>query len=466
MAARLAPKVFTESCSACAGVLSDMPPAALITTYIALAALPLVLAAGFAERLPGSLRAVAIGLGLAGFAMLLLQFMSSGRFETLSGKVGINRAMRFHQITARLLLVFLILHPLFLFLPDRIDGIPGAVQMLVRMLFSDLMLSGTIALFLLLYMVVSSIWRHYLPVKYELWRGTHVTGAAIVAIAGAHHVFSVGNYSQETFLRTYWWAMIAVALGALSYRYLIKPWRLARRAYQVSGVREVGDRIWEVSLEPQQGKSDKGSVTKFSAGQFAWVNFRAGAIPLFDNPFSLSSAPAELPRIRLLIKDRGDTSGHIGELAVGSTVFLDAPHGNFTLEGRDGDALCLIAGGIGISPIISILRDLAHKSDKRPISVLVGARSPRQLVYADELRELKENLDLNLHFCVDKPPPGWNGSAGEFDDAAIRRCLPMVPARCLCMVCGPTQMMLAVERHLRALGVPPKNIVYERFEYD
>ncbi len=443
-----------------------MPPVALITAYVLLAALPVLLAASFADRVPSPLRAAAIALGLIGFAMLLLQFISSGRFETLSGKVGINRAMRFHQLSARLLLLILILHPLFFFLPDRVENIPGAVHMFGRMLFSDFMLSGTIALILVLYMVASGIWRHHLSVKYEVWRATHFMGAAIMAIGAAHHVFSVGNHSQGPFLRTYWWTMIAVALGALGYRYLIKPWRLARRAYQVAGVREVGDRIWEVSLEPQQGESGKGSVTKFSAGQFAWVNFRAGAIPLFDNPFSLSSAPAELPRIRLLIKDRGDTSGDVGELAVGSTVFLDAPHGNFTLEGRDGDALCLIAGGIGISPIISILRDLAHKSDKRPISVLVGARNPRQLVYADELRELREKLDLNLHFCVDEPPPDWNGGVGDFDDEALRRCLPIVPERCLCLVCGPTPMMLAVERHLHAFGVPPKNIVYERFEYD
>jgi predicted ferric reductase len=442
-----------------------MPPAALITGYLALTVLPLVLAVAFAERLPGPLRAGGIALGLIGFAMLLLQFVSSGRFEALSSKIGINHTMRFHQLAARMLLLFLIVHPLLYFVPERIDDVPGAARMLVRMLFSDYMLSGTISLGLLLFMVAGGIWRHRTPVKYEIWRATHVVAAAVVAVAGAHHVFQVGNYSQVIWLRSFWWILLAVALGALGYSYFVKPWLLARRAYRVFAVRELGERIWEVVLEPQE-TSGQGAGIKFAAGQFAWVNFRAGALPLFDNPFSISSAPGELPRIRLLIKARGDTSGRVGELKPGHKAYLDAPHGNFTLEGRSADALYLIAGGIGIAPIMSILRDLAYKGDKRPVSVLFGARNSRQLVYADELERLTAVLNLKLQFSVDEPGPDWAGDVGELDAALIERALPLAAERCLCLVCGPPPMMLAVEQHPRVLGVPPGNIVYERFEYD
>ncbi len=442
-----------------------MPAALLIPVYVCLVALPVVLALAYVERLPGPLRALAIGLGLVGFAMLLLQFISSGRFETLSRKVGINYTMRFHQLTARLLLVFLIVHPLLFFWPARLSEIPVRAQMLVRMLFSDLMLSGTVALCVVLLTVVSGIWRHRLPVRYEVWRAGHVVGAVVAAIAGAHHVFYVGNYSREFLLRTFWWLMLIVALGALAYSYLVKPWLLARRGYRVVSVRELGERVWEVTLEPHERRSALTAGINFVAGQFAWVNFRA-PVPLLDNPFSISSAPAELPRVRLLIKARGDTTGRIGQLVPGTNVYLDAPHGNFTLEGRSGDALCFIAGGIGIAPIVSILRDLAAKGDKRPITVVFGARNPRQLIYADELQQLRETLNLELHFLVDEPPPQWGGGVGEIDAAVLERALPLAPERCLCPVCGPTPMILAVERHLRALGVPRDNIVYERFEYD
>ena len=437
-----------------------MRPATLIIFYLVLALAPLLLATGLMEGLSNPKRLLATALGLVAFAMLLLQFVSSGRFESLSSKVGINRTMRFHQLTGRVLLMLVLLHVLLFFLPGSLADIPQAANMLVRMMLSNWMLSGTIALCAVVVVVAAGIWRHKLPVRYEIWRTIQLVGVIIIVVAGAHHVLTVGSNSQAFWLRSFWWVMLAIALGALGFTYLIKPWLLARKAYRVASVRELGRGIHELALE-----AAKDRAINFIAGQFAWVNFR-GAIPALDNPFSISSSPDELPRVRLLIKSRGDISKRVGELEPGATVYLDAPHGNFTLEGRQGDAIYLIAGGIGIAPIISILRDLAHKRDKRPISIVFGARDPQGLTYADEIAALKEVLNLKVFFSVDEPPADWTGGVGELDAATLESNLPAAAQRCLCLICGPTPMLLAVERHLRQLGVPPKNIVYERFEYD
>jgi ferredoxin-NADP reductase len=68
---------------------------------------------------------------------------------------------------------------------------------------------------------------------------------------------------------------------------------------------------------------------------------------------------------------------------------------------------------------------------------------------------------------VDEPGDGWRGRTGPFDLDAVRAALDGVPAGgWACLVCGPTPMMLAMERHLLAVGVPAGQIVYERFEYD
>jgi predicted ferric reductase len=438
-----------------------MRPVTLIILYVLLAAAPVALALIQPESRFASLRGLAAVLGLAAFAMLLMQFISSGRFERLSGKVGINRIMRFHQLATRLVVLLLVFHVLLFFWPGSVSDIPMMANMLTKMMLSNYMLSGTIALAAVFFMVIAGIWRHRLPVRYEVWRASHVLGAMVIAVAGTHHVFSVGSFSRHAWLHTFWWVMLVVALGALGYTYLIKPWLLKHSAYRVESVRELGERIWEIVMQPATGRA-----IKFDAGQFAWVNFRPGAIPLLDNPFSISSAPDELPQVRFLIKERGDTTSRIGKLAPGTIVYLDAPHGNFTLTGRQGEAIYLIAGGIGIAPVIGILRDLAAKQDKRPVSLIYGARNPRQLTYADEIRRLRTELDLKVCFSVDEPPPDWTGGVGEIDDAAIRAHLPAAAEKCLCLACGPTPMMLAVERHLLAAGVPAGQIVYERFEYD
>jgi predicted ferric reductase len=70
-------------------------------------------------------------------------------------------------------------------------------------------------------------------------------------------------------------------------------------------VRELGRGINELTLDPAKGRT-----INFVAGQFAWVNFR-GAIPVLDNPFSISSSSDELPRVRLLIKSRGDICARV-----------------------------------------------------------------------------------------------------------------------------------------------------------
>jgi ferredoxin-NADP reductase len=114
-----------------------------------------------------------------------------------------------------------------------------------------------------------------------------------------------------------------------------------------------------------------------------------------------------------------------------------------------------------------VLRDLHTAADPRPIALLYGARNLAQLVYAEEVRAMSGRLRLHAAFSLDEPPPGWTGGVGALDAAAFRAALaPADPARWVCLICGPTPMMLAAERHLLTAGVPPARIVYERFEYD
>ncbi len=438
-----------------------MHPVVLSVLYLAILLAPLGLSAALMPRESDVLRELGIGAGLVAYSMLLMQFISSGRYEAMSGEAGIDRTMRFHQLTARAAVLLVVAHPLLIVAPDGLDGLADASSMLAALITRPQMRSGVLALALTLIIVVAGIWRRRLPMRYELWRASHALLAAGIALAGAHHTFSTGTYSEHPWLQLFWWLLIAVALGSLGFIYGVKPFLLLRGAHRVVRVDPLAPGVHEVLLEPARDRP-----IRFAAGQFAWVTFGGQPIPVRDNPFSISSAPTELPRLRLLIKARGDLSGCIGDLPSGTPVYLDAPHGNFRIEGRAGDALCLIAGGIGIAPVIGILRELAAQRDRRPIGLIYGARNPALLVHADEILALGAQLDLQTRFFVEEPPPGWNGGTGNIDQAAIANALRAAPGRCLCLACGPTGMMLAVERALLAAGVPAGQIVYERFDYD
>jgi predicted ferric reductase len=436
-------------------------PAALLALYTAVALAPLALAAASAPRSYDFLAELSVGVALVAYAMMLLQFISSGRFERLSGRVGIDRTMRFHQLGARVAAVFVIAHPLLPRVPadlSQIGAMPAAVTMMFR---APPLLSGVIAWGLMLVLVVMAILRCRLPIPYEAWRASHAVGAVIVALAGAHHAFSVGTYSREPAVFWFWCALLAVALASIAFVYAVRPRLQARAGYRVTQNREVGSGIRELTLAPLPGRG-----VRYRAGQFAWINPRRPALPVFDHPFSVSSAGVEAPRIRFTIKARGDFTSRVHALAAGTPVVIDGPHGNFGLADHPGDAVCLIAGGIGIAPIIGVLRELHASQDPRPVSLLYGARNLQQLAYADEIRAMRGSLRLRLRLHLDEPPEGWTGGVGPMDAAVHCEALNGVdPTRWVCLVCGPTPMILASERHLLAAGVPPRSVVYERFEY-
>jgi len=144
---------------------------------------------------------------------------------------------------------------------------------------------------------------------------------------------------------------------------------------------------------------------------------------------------------------------------------VDAPCGNFTRRDRQRDAIALFAGGIGIAPVLSILRQLAHGKDSRSIGLVYGARSARHLVCAEEINAMAAGIDLCCEFFVDGRTPDWPGVIGEPGEDALRGALRAEPSQCLRFVCGPAGMIEATLRQLRASGVPTGQIVSERFDY-
>lgn len=439
-----------------------LPPAALWGVYLIGVVGPLLLAAAYE---PGSrflYREIATGFALVGFAMLLMQFVLSGRFKVIAGRIGIDLLMRFHQLMARTAAAFLALHGgLYLIVamsPQRRTGRGRFLEAIDTGEFA----AGIAALILLLLLVGLAIWRRRLPFRYELWRALHgLLGVAVVGL-GAYHAFGLGRYTPHSPLAALWAGLLALALTTLFYVYLLKPLRLARRPYRIVSNRSVGAGLWEVTVEP-----DGVHRLQFAAGQFAWVNFHRYPLSLLDHPFSIASAPEQFPRIGFLIKESGDSTKRIGALKPGDPAYLDAPHGAFTLRGRKGIGIALIAGGVGIAPVLSLLRHLHAVRDPHPVRLLYGAGRREQLVYLEEIRQMQGDIDFKAEFVLAEPPPGWEGGTGTLDTKTIQEWANFEhPQRWLFFLCGPPTMVEAIERTLHAMGVPLRRIVYERFAFD
>jgi predicted ferric reductase len=198
--------------------------------------------------------------------------------------------------------------------------------------------------------VAFGVLRERVNISYETWRASHGLMAGVVAGLTLHHVLTSGAYSPDRPLRAAWIALAALAFGALLTVYVVRPWRTWRQGWRVDQVRRLGERTWEVTL-----RMPAGARFDFSAGQFIWLTMAPNRPPFHNHPFSIASAPSELPRLRLIVREAGDCTNDFGKIEPGTRVAVDGPHGSFTLDDRD-ETVVMVAGGVGIAPCLACSR--------------------------------------------------------------------------------------------------------------
>ncbi len=439
-----------------------MRPGVLIVLYTLVVLLPLALA-WLRVRPPRSLLdELASGAGLLAFAIILVEFILSGRFRSISGRIGMDVTMRFHQLLARTALALALLHPFLYRAPFAAQRPWDTSRELTLTGDITALSSGALAWVLLPAFVLLSIGRDQLAYRYETWRLMHGLGAMLIAALVLHHTLSAGRYSQDPALAGVWLGMAATALLSMLYVYLIEPFLKLRKGWGVVSVRPIALKTWELVLEPS-GHDGLG----YDAGQFVWLNVGHSPFSLNENPFSISSAPASGKRIEFVIKEVGDFTGTVGRIEPGTRAYVDGPHGNLVIAGRTEPGIALIAGGVGIAPLLGILRQLRLDEDGRPTVLVYGNRVTEQISYPDELAALARDHGTKIIHAVSEPPDDWMGHVGMVDDSVIRQTFGSPEMkRWLYVLCGPPVMMDIVEDCLIDLGVPAHQIFSERFKYD
>ena len=249
-------------------------------------------------------------------------------------------------------------------------------------------------------------------------------------------------------------------LGLLSYVRVFKPLFQLRRPYRVSEVRpERGDTVTLV-MHPEGHTG-----WRFTPGQFGWLTLWGSPFKITAHPFSFSSS-AEAPdgRVEMSIRNLGDFTQGMAQVPVGQRVYLDGPYGAFTI-GNPADMHVLVAGGIGITPMMSMVRTLADRGDKRPLVLLYGSRDWESITFREELEQLKARLDLTVVHVLSNPPPGWTGEQGRITADLFKRHLPPNYDAHEYFICGPDPMMDAIETALDALQVPRSKYHSERYSF-
>lgn len=398
---------------------------------------------------------------MVAFAALLLEFPLSGRFRMLTDPIGMDALMRFHQFSGHFVLVLLLLHPYLYAIIPAPSGPPSG-PMTADSGGSGLSgLTGFIAWFALIGLVFMAIFRDELGIRYERWRLTHGIGAALIAILGLVHTLGAGTAAATPAVAWLWIVAVVLALFTLLHVYAIKPWARSRQPWRVQKVNRLAEDIHELIIAP-----DGHSGLDFRAGQFAWLRIAPSPWGLREHPFSISSAPADGPALRFLIKANGDFTNNIGSIDEGARAWVDGPYGRFGEVRDDEEALVFLAGGVGLAPILGLLRERLHAGDTRPMRLVYACRVQRDMVLEREVDELAQKLNLEVVRVVDEDERAPGTQVGPIDRALLERCLPKVEHdRIGCFVCAPPGMIDAMETMLVGLGMRPSNIHSERFRY-
>ena len=171
--------------------------------------------------------------------------------------------------------------------------------------------------------------------------------------------------------------------------------------------------------------------------------------------------------ISFTIKALGDWSGEIvPSVKPGARAWVDGPHGVFTIDREEGAGYGLIGGGVGITPLRSMVLSMEERGDVRPIVLFYGARDEADLTFDEELTELDRAEPTSPSCaCSRSPSRSWTGERGYINADVLRRHLPeKLLVHFQYFICGPNALMDAMEAALPAIGVPVDRVHTERFE--
>lgn len=406
-------------------------------------------ATGFSSA-QSTLRSLALLAGLVSYATLTTNLVLSARIPAVERLFGaLDRMYRFHRRLAYAVTLLLAAH-LALMLASQVAGGESLVALLLpdpgwRVFAGVLALTGLLAL-----VAFSALAR----VRHETFLRVHRLFGVVFA-AGALHAFRVpGVRDAVPGLTPFLLALTAVAAGAWIYRSALGRNLVPRGFWRVAALRPRGAGIAEVELERLDPDDEP---LAFTPGQHVFISVDDAVVGRELHPFSITSAPGDAD-LRLAIKAVGDYTSALPGVERGATVRVEGPYGGFWHAGHRRRRQVWIAGGIGVTPFLSMARSLAwgHDPPDLRIDLYYLTPSAAEAVFAEELAALAERYDgLRVITRYDDrdglvTAEQISTTSGDLRGAAF-------------YLCGPRAMTDALTAQLVAAGVPRADIRYEEF---
>ena len=390
-------------------------------------------------------------LGLIASVLLLMQLLWSARIRTLDRIIGLNNLFRWHGVMGITIVGCALLHPMLVYLPDNTLIIP-----LTKRYWPELV--GLGLLLFILIMVITSTLRTRLRLPYHFWRTAHRVGAVVVVAGLAVHVLNVSDsFGRGLPQASVYWA---IGLWMLLYAWMtIHRVRTRLRPHTVTAVEPVGPDAMSLLVRPRSGLA-----FPYAPGQFAFIRIKSAGVRAEEHPFTIASSPQRPTELEFLIRLCGDWTNTIANVQPGDRIAIDGPYGLFSHLRCSGQAeLVMIAGGIGITPMLSMLRYMADTNDERTITLIWSNKTRDHVIRSDECRELELRLPgLRVHHFFTRGAD-MATTGDRLDHAVLERLLADRSRYASIFICGPEGMMADMTQLLLGLGFSRRRIFTERF---
>lgn len=381
-------------------------------------------------------------MAIWGTIFIYIQYVLSTRLRWLERNFGLDRMLHQHRYFGRAGVVAITIHGILVLYSQWLR--------LGRFNFSTFILIGIVAL--MGYYITAGLASTYkkINLRYETWKNIHLINYILFPIS----LFHVWNYSTKGSFFYYLWIFFAATyLMIIAYR-VHRIHTINTHPYTIVAVAQEAVDTWSLYF--------KGSAIKHKPGQFMLISLLRQGKRSASHPFTISSSP-DSDSISITPKELGDFTSTIKHTKLGDRAFIDAPYGIFSYLNLPQTNLVMLAGGIGITPFMSMLRYMKSYPYPYQITLLWGNKKEAQIAFKEELNQLAVALPSFKWIPVMSHQSDWNGETGYLSFELIQKYHQLNDDTHF-LLCGPPPMTQAVLKFLSNAGISRNRVHFEVFE--
>jgi predicted ferric reductase len=401
-------------------------------------------------------------LGITSYVLLCFQFLLVSRNKVLDKYFGLDKIYRFHMKIAMIAIIFAFAHKMTkgIYFSESFKTELGDIAFncfLVISIFSIFMMVNRLFFKINFVDAVRNFLNKNIKIKYQhkvLIHNLTLAGLIVLLV----HILLAYSVTSNILLEAVLVFYFVVPFLLYFNHKVIKVYFNKNNKYTVSEVISNSKNVVTLKFKPQYGNR-----FNYLPGQFLYLKISNPEIHTDEHPFTISSSPSDPDQVSVTIKQLGDFTNSLTKVKVGDIAYINGAFGSFSyLNKPSSKKICFIAGGIGITPFLSMLRYMNSIDKNREVLLLWGARHTSEIICKNELNEYALTFKNFKYVPIISHDVSFTGEKGFITTNVINKYLDNALEYDF-YICGPPIMLDSQLKNLNALGVSRDNIHFERF---